>query len=204
MSLKVFGCCMAVASGFVLGIDQEKLAGTLSVQGVVYGVITSMFVALNGIFTKRCLDVVDRDSVRLTLYNNINASALFVPFVLFSGQFSWFGRLAGNDIYFLLCLAATGCLSFAIAWISALQIDLTSPVTHHISANSKAVLQTLIAVIYYHQMKQPLWWFSILLVVSGATAYAIVRLQEDSAATKQLPDTPHDVESGVHKGSVKT
>ena len=183
VSWRVVLCCLMVAGGFVLGVDQESLSGTMSVGGVMFGVITSLFVSLNGIFTKTALDCVDRDSVKLTLYNNINAVILFVPFVIFTGQFT---TVLNSPEYltgqFWILLGASGVLGFLIAWISAVQIDITSPVTHHISANAKAVLQTLIAVAFGDSgsgNRGVLWWLSILMVVFGALFYAVTRMQEE-------------------------
>ena len=190
ISLRVLLCCALVAGGFVLGIDQENLKGTLSLVGVFYGVVTSLFVSLNGIFIKKSLDIVSRDSVRLTYYNNINAILLFVPFLFATGQTTdFFSTDHSTDGYFWLFLCFTGIMSFSMAWISAVQIDLLSPVTHHIIANSKAVIQTLIAVISAHEQKAALWWFSIFMVVGGATSYALVRLREDEKKRKQAPSS---------------
>ena len=186
VSWRVWLCCLLVASGFVLGVDQESLAGTLSTWGVIFGVTTSLFVSLNGIFTKRALDVIDRDSVQLTLINNLNACFFFLPFVAGTGQFATIARNSEfATLQFWAFLIATGGLAFAISWISAVQIDLTSPVTHHISANSKAVVQTLIAVVWNSEHKSLLWWVSVALVVGGATAYALIRISEDMQEKKR-------------------
>lgn len=181
VSWKVLACCVTVAAGFVLGSDQESLAGTFSLKGMVFGVISSLFIALNGIFTKRALDAVDHDSVKLTLYNNINACVLFIPFVVGTKQLQsvLLTPSVFQDVFFWTFLLSSGVLAFLIAWISAVQIDLTSPITHHISANSKAVVQTALAVVYYQEYKSVLWWCSILLVVGGALSYALVRARED-------------------------
>jgi len=64
VSKKIISCCLLVACGFFLGIDQEKALGSLSVKGVVYGVLSSVFIALTGIYTKTALDVVQKDEVR--------------------------------------------------------------------------------------------------------------------------------------------
>ncbi len=56
--------------------------GDLSVHGVVYGVLASLFVALNAIYVKKILPIVDNDSWKLTLYNNLNAFVLFVPLMV--------------------------------------------------------------------------------------------------------------------------
>lgn len=187
VSLKIVTCCVIVAGGFVLGVDQESLAGTISVSGVAFGIVTSLFVSLNGILTKTALDYVERDSVKLTFYNNINAVVLFFPFVLATGQFKTVATIAMyHTPEFWLFLVASGMLSFMIAWISAVQIDITSPVTHHISANAKAVLQTLIAVMYNGEHKSFLWWVSILMVVGGALSYALTRIREDSTDKKKI------------------
>ena len=189
VSWRVWLCCLTVASGFVLGVDQESLSGTLSRWGVIFGIITSLFVSLNGIFTKRALDVIDRDSVQLTLINNLNACILFLPFVAGTGQFATVIRHSEfAQFNFWAFLVATGLLAFAISWISAVQIDLTSPVTHHISANSKAVLQTIIAVLWNGEHKSLLWWLSVALVVGGALAYALIRISEELQEKKRHAD----------------
>ena len=196
VSAKVMLCCGLVVAGFLLGVDQEKLAGTLSVRGVVFGLTTSVFIALSGIFTKQALAVVDKDSVRLTLYNNANAFVLLAPVAIGSGQaysVISLGLLVSRT--FVSLLVVSSLLGFLIGWISAVQINVTSPVTHHISANAKAVMQTLIAVVYYSDMKPPLWWLSVFMVVGGALSYALVRLRE-TAPTKA--DAGPDVEKGAN------
>lgn len=184
----IAGCCVLVATGFFLGVDQEKVMGSLSVRGVAFGVASSVFIALTGIFTKTALDVVDRDELRLTLCTNVVAVVFFVPVVLLTGQLSdaiASGQLV--DVFFWTCLFLSGILGTLMAWISAVQINVTSPVTHHISSNTKAILQTIIAVVYYGETKSGLWWLSVLLVVTGACSYAIRRYHEEKASTKSFP-----------------
>jgi GDP-fucose transporter C1 len=187
VSKAVVTCCALVACGFFLGIDQEKAVGSLSVKGVIFGVLSSVFIALTGIYTKKALDIVERDELKLTLCTNIIATVAFVPVVVLSGQLS--SALAAPELldpFFWLFLFVTGVLGCMMAWISAMQINVTSPVTHHISSNSKAVAQTIIAVIYYSETKRALWWFSVLMVVFGALSYAVVRMREES----QLSSAP--------------
>ena len=88
------------------------------------------------------------------------------------------------DPFFWVFLLVTGVLGCLMAWVSAMQINVTSPVTHHISSNSKAVAQTIIAVIWYQETKRTLWWISVLMVVVGALSYAIVRMREESGSPK--------------------
>ena len=193
-------CCVLVIKGFVLGVDQESFMATLSVKGVLFGVTASLFVALNGIFTKQALVVVKGNTIGLTLYTNLNAVVLFIPILLLTGQspvFMYTTRL--DDVYFFVFLVSTGGLGFLIAWVSALQIHLTSPVTHHISSNTKAVLQTVLAVMYYRESKGALWWLSNALVVGGAVAYACVTSRQIHTAVKRQQEDSHSCNAPTGK-----
>ena len=126
--------------------------------------------------------------LKLTLAANIIASVAFLPVVVLTGQL-WAAVHAPElaDPLFWLFLLVTGVLGCLMAWVSAMQINVTSPVTHHISSNSKAVAQTIIAVLYYHETKRLLWWISVLMVVAGALSYAMVRMREERAGASSEP-----------------
>ena len=79
-------CCtlLIVVVGFVSGIKGEI---NFSLVGTSAGVLASVFVSLNSIYTTKMLPVVDNDKSLLLYYNNLNASFLFIPLiVLFEGQ----------------------------------------------------------------------------------------------------------------------
>lgn len=81
---------IVVIIGFVCGINGEL---NFSLLGTSAGVLSSVFVSLNSIFTARMLPTVDNDKSMLLYYNNINASVLFVPLIfLFEYQ-------VGDDCY---------------------------------------------------------------------------------------------------------
>ncbi|CAF99949.1 unnamed protein product [Tetraodon nigroviridis] len=81
-SLPALMCCGIIIGGFWLGVDQEGLTGSLSWSGVFFGVLASAFVSLNAIFTKKVMPAVEGNIWRLSYYNNINASVLFLPLLL--------------------------------------------------------------------------------------------------------------------------
>ena len=54
-SLGAILCCFVIVAGFFLGVDQENSMGSLSVAGVIFGVLASLFVSLNAIFTKKVM-----------------------------------------------------------------------------------------------------------------------------------------------------
>lgn len=53
-----------------------------------YGVLASLCVALNAIYIKKFLPLLDDDMWRLTAYNNINGALLFVPAIVMFGETS--------------------------------------------------------------------------------------------------------------------
>lgn len=70
-------------SGFWLG-NREEIRWSLI--GVVSGVVSSFFVAMNAIYVKKMYPLVDNDPWKITLYNNVNACVLFLPFIYFNGE----------------------------------------------------------------------------------------------------------------------
>ena len=139
--------------------------------------------------------------LKLTLVANIIASVVFIPVVVLTGQLT--AAIAApelRDPFFWVFLLVTGVLGCLMAFVSAMQINVTSPVTHHISSNSKAVAQTIIAVVYYNETKRVLWWVSVLMVVCGALAYAVVRIHEE----RNVVEPPeHDKSQRANNGNSK-
>ena len=168
--------------GFVLGIDQEGKSLDLSVPGVLCGVLASMSVALNAIFTKKVLPVVDNNLWRLQLYNNVNALVLLIPLSVLFGEVSILKAFQyWTTPWFYVLLIIAGTFGVAIGYVSGLQIKVTSPLTHNISGTAKACAQTILAVVAYREIKTLLWWVSNALVIAGSTAYTLVRMREMKA-----------------------
>jgi GDP-fucose transporter C1 len=146
------------------------------VTGVVFGIMASLSVALYSIFTKKVLPAVDNNIWRLTLYNNLNAMLLFLPLMAITGDFNKlydFPGLWSLNLWSMLFLS--GIFGFAIGYVTGLQIQVTSPLTHNISGTAKACAQTILATTYYHEGKSSLWWLSNAVVLFGSGAYTMVR-----------------------------
>lgn len=79
---------------------------------------------------------------------------------------------------FWIMMVAGGIFGFAIGYVTGLQIQVTSPLTHNISGTAKACTQTLIATYWFSESKQLLWWLSNGIVLAGSTAYTRVRQLE--------------------------
>ncbi|KAL4220815.1 hypothetical protein ACF0H5_019083 [Mactra antiquata] len=181
--------CFLVVCGFFIGIDQEDVSGTLSVFGVIYGLLASLSAAVSGILFKKAESLLESDSLKLAYYNNINCMVFFLPLVFGSGQFT--AVFESDLIYslkFWLLLTITGCLSLAIGWVSALQIKFTSPIAHHLSINAKSVVQTVLAVLFYNESKTLFWWLGNFLVVAGVLMYTLTKIfQEKNGNSNELP-----------------
>lgn len=81
-------------------------------------------------------------------------------------------------------MVISGIFGFAIGYISTLQIQVTSPLTHNVSGTAKAAAQTVLAVIIYHEIKSISWWLSNIVVLGGSAVYAAVRHIEHEQKSK--------------------
>ncbi|ELT95609.1 hypothetical protein CAPTEDRAFT_180321 [Capitella teleta] len=178
-SWKAIVCCLIIIAGFLLGVDQEGVSGSLSVIGVIFGVCASMCVAMYSIYTKKVLPFVDDNVWKLTFYNNVNAVILFLPLMFISGDFGQllaFENLSLPSFWVVMLLS--GVFGFAIGYVTGLQIKVTSPLTHNISGTAKACAQTVLATAYYLDYKPSLWWLSNFVVLFGSGAYTQVKRSE--------------------------
>ncbi|XP_062973524.1 GDP-fucose transporter 1 [Elgaria multicarinata webbii] len=198
-SLSALLACGAIIGGFWLGIDQEEAEGTLSWAGIFFGILASLCVSLNAIYTKKVLPAVDGSIWRLTFYNNINACVLFLPLLILMNEFStlyYFDKLRSINFWGMMTLS--GVFGFAIGYVTGLQIKFTSPLTHNVSGTAKACAQTVLAVCYYEETKSFLWWTSNMMVLGGSFAYTWVKgLEMKKVQADPLPKANEKNETGV-------
>ncbi|KAH9402968.1 hypothetical protein TYRP_015732 [Tyrophagus putrescentiae] len=184
-SFSAIFCCLAIVGGFLLGVDQEQLVGTLSVSGVLFGVLASFFVSLNSIITVNALAAVGNSIWLLTFYNNLIACVLFLPLILITGEVGTLltsSSLQLGSLLFWSLMVASGVMGFAIGYVTSLQIKYTSPLTHNISGTAKACAQTVLATHFYAETKTFSWWLSNVVVLVASAAYARVKQLEIKSA----------------------
>ncbi|EDO42347.1 predicted protein [Nematostella vectensis] len=178
-SYKAVICCAVIIGGFLMGVDQEGSSGKISYSGVLFGVLASLCVSLNAIYTKKFIPAVDNNIWRLQLYNNFNACFLFLPLMALLGEIGEVAHFPNlSSAYFWLMMTIGGVFGIAIGYITGLQIKVTSPLTHNISGTAKACVQTIMSVSYFHETKTALWWLSNAMVLGGSMAYTRVRHSE--------------------------
>jgi len=191
-SFKTVLCLMVVIFGFVIGSRGEL---NFSTYGTLAGVMSSLFVSLNSIFTKKVLPVVDDNHWKLTFYNNVNACFLFIPLIVYfeadeikkSTE-----RLSSAQFWSAMSLA--GFFGFSIGIVTVLQIKATSPLTHNISGTAKAAVQSLMAFYLWGNDPTVLGVLGIFTVLGGSLLYTFVKMNENAQHIQQNIESKQVVE----------
>jgi GDP-fucose transporter C1 len=176
-SLRACLACLGVIVGFFLGVEGEV---NLSIRGAVYGVGSSLFVALYSIVVKRVIDLLDKNEYLLIEYNTPLAIIALAPFVWWSGEFEVIG--SGRSWRFWGMQTLAGVVGFIINIAIFLNIKYTTPLTHNLSGTVKACLQTLLAfAIFQGETMGPMKFVGTIFVIGFSGYYAYVRKSEMKA-----------------------
>jgi len=178
-SFQCMAMCAIIVCGFFLGVDQEDAGSGVSYIGVLYGVLASLCVALNSIYIKKFLPILDDDMWKLTLYNNMNAAILFIPCIFFMGEFPiLLAAPESSSVNYWALMFMAGLFGIAIGIVTMWQIQVTSPLTHNISGTAKACAQTILALQISGEIRSGMWWLSNALVLGGSMGYTHFRRLE--------------------------
>lgn len=174
----------------------------LSFLGVTFGVLASLCVALFAISTKKVLPDLDNNIWILQFYNNLNAVGLLTILVLALGEVPELAKFKfWFNIGFWFLLTTAGLFGIAIGYVTSLQIQVTSPLTHNVSGTAKACAQTILACVWFSELKPLLWWFSNVMVLGGSSAYTYVRMTEMKV---EKEEKNRQEELTVENGETKT
>jgi len=191
-SFAALQACAVVFLGFLIGSIGEVNFQWL---GLIYGVISSAFVSLYGIYVKKVMSAVGGDQWRLLIYNTAISIVLMFPTIWLMGEAN---DLFKNPLFYSFTnwfnMTITGIFGFLINIAVFLQIKYTSPLTNNISGTLKACLQTLFAFVIYQNEISMMNGIGIVLVIAGSAYYSSVRYNEMKKATteQQLPLTTSD------------
>ncbi|XP_005104732.1 GDP-fucose transporter 1 [Aplysia californica] len=174
--------CALIVLGFYVAVDEEIISQGVQMIGVVYGILASLFAALCGVFFKRFQTGMKVTSMQLTYNNCVICAVTLFPLVISTGQLSSFlSSRFGSDAVTWGLLVVSGIMSLTMGWISALQIRLTSPLSHNISINAKSLCQTMLAVSWSGQSRHWLWWLGNGLVMTGIGVYTANKIRLESS-----------------------
>jgi len=175
-SVPAIQASVVVFLGFVVGSIGEL---NFSVLGVLYGVLSSVFVALYGIYVKKIIAVVDNDEQRLIIYNTVMGMFLLLPVSFLFGELQpVLSSPLLRSPQFWYTMTVTGVMGFLINIATYLQIKYTSPLTHSISGTAKACVQTVLGVLIWRNPISLLNAAGICLTVVGSFLYGYVRYAE--------------------------
>jgi GDP-fucose transporter C1 len=176
-SKRTVACLFVVVFGFALGTEGEF---NFSLLGTACGVLSSLFVSLNSIFTKKVLPAVDDNHWKLTWYNNVNASLLFLPLVYHFEKDMVLGYTHQlHSTEFWIAMSVAGFFGFAIGIVTVLQIKATSPLSHNISGTAKAAFQSIMAFYIWSNSPTVSRVIGIFTVLGGSLLYTMVKMAEN-------------------------
>jgi GDP-fucose transporter C1 len=193
-SLKTLLCLGVVIAGFFMGANGEV---NFSMIGTMFGIMSSLFVSLNSIFTKKVLPAVDNDHWKLTFYNNVNAIVLFMPLMMYYEASTLVAAVNVQMVspMFWTAMTVAGVFGFSIGIVTVLQIKATSPLSHNISGTAKAAVQSMLAFYIWKNPATVMGIAGMFVVLGGSLLYTIVKMREGSAGPKRPVVSPkQDVE----------
>ena len=182
-SSKTLMCLGVVIFGFFMGSAGEL---NFSLYGSAAGILSSLFVCLNSIFTKKVLPVLDDNHWKLTFYNNCNAVVLFTPLIIMF-ELPILSEAADEQLVsgvFWGAMCVAGFFGFSIGIVTVLQIKATSPLSHNISGTAKAAVQSAMAFYIWQNTPTFKGIMGIGLVLGGSLLYTFVKMSEGKAKTQ--------------------
>ncbi|KAI9029361.1 triose-phosphate transporter family-domain-containing protein [Hyaloraphidium curvatum] len=176
-SSQAIAACAVVFAGFIIGSAGEI---NFSWAGIFFGVGSSLFVALYGIYVKKTLAVVDNNQWRLLHYNTALSIFFLAPLVFLAGEVTDILRNVNflGSMTFWSVMTVTGVTGFLINISTFLQIKYTSPLTNTISGTAKACVQTILGGFIFRNPISLMNGFGIFLSLAGSTYYSWVRFKE--------------------------
>jgi GDP-fucose transporter C1 len=194
-SLNTIATLAIVMVGFYMGIDGEL---NFSLVGTAAGVLASVFVSLNSVYTSRVLPRVGNDKSLLLFYNNFNSCLLFLPLIYqFELPVLWQHSDKFFSVIFWMAIIATGIMGFAIGLVTVLQVKVTSPLTHNFSATPKAGAKGVVAYNIGQNTATAKGILGIFLVLVGSGAYGWVQMNES------IKPAPTPISAAINAGTVE-
>lgn len=132
-----------VTAGFLLGVapsSEVPVNVAPSILSLLYGVLSSLFIALHAVLIKASLQYCGNSTIQLAYWTNLGSVGFLAPFILFNGELGKLKDLMDtptwNGHIFLWGSLITGIFGFLLCVAGLLSIKVTSPITHMFSSVS--------------------------------------------------------------------
>lgn len=145
-TLQVAFAAAIVTVGFFIGVSPSSIPKVVdwysgpSQMAIVYGVLSSLFIALHAVLIKISLPHAHNSSIQLAYWQNLGSAIFLAPFVAFQGELSKLSELRSSPVWnsevFVWGSIITGVFGFLLCVAGLLSIKVTSPVTHMFSSVS--------------------------------------------------------------------
>jgi GDP-fucose transporter C1 len=192
-----------VTTGFFVGVAPEgnlPVSSIPSTTSLVYGVFSSLFIAIHTVLIKSSLPYCNNSTIELAYWTNAGSAILLAPFVLLYGEPAKLLELSGtpewNMKVFVWGTLVTGFFGFLLCVAGLLSIKVTSPVTHMFSSAARSVIQTLLGVWIFHDVLTVNRMISLMTILGGTMFYTWVKATNQNQA--QPPARPVDLEALNH------
>ena len=140
-SKKVLAAAGVVTLGFFVGVAPNKdipITAKPSMLSLVYGVLSSLMIALHAVLIKSSLPYCHNSTIELAWWTNAGSAILLFPFVILTGESNVLRTLANSSTWqgsvFLWGCLVTGLFGFLLCVAGLLSIKVTSPITHMFSS----------------------------------------------------------------------
>lgn len=140
-STRILAAAAVVSLGFILGVAPNPLAplkSAPSLLSLVYGLLSSVFIAVHAVLIKKSLPYCNNSTIQLAWWTNVGSAMFLFPFVIFHSEVPLLLRKIGdtewNGIVFVWGCLVTGFFGFLLCIAGLLSIKVTSPITHMFSS----------------------------------------------------------------------
>ncbi|KAH7916415.1 hypothetical protein BJ138DRAFT_995615 [Hygrophoropsis aurantiaca] len=186
-SIRTIIAALAVTSGFLLGVAPSSTVPvnvTPSNLSLLYGVLSSLFIAFHAVLIKTSLPYCDNSTIQLAYWTNAGSAIFLLPFVLIHGEPSKLEDLIHDSNWdgsvFLWGSAVTGVFGFLLCVAGLLSIKVTSPITHMFSSAARSVIQTILGVWMLKDIMTVNRALSIFVILLGTMYYTWVKSAESA------------------------
>jgi len=126
---------------------------------------------------KKILPVVDDNSEKLMIYNNLNAVFLLPIFIFTANEHVEIMRSVEvfSDVFFWEITIGAGIMGYLINFATYLQIKYTSPLSHNVSGTAKAAAQTVLALVIFRNPVSLQGLFGCAIVIIASSIYTQIK-----------------------------